>query len=54
MQGLAKLSRALLAKQLIPRYLEANLPQLAARTEEGSVQAAGSWITISIGTPKAK
>jgi hypothetical protein len=52
-QAMAKLSKSPLAKQLIQRYLEATLPELAALTEERSVAAVGSWIVISIGPSKA-
>jgi len=53
-EAMAKLSKSPLAKQLIQRYLEATLPELAALAEERSVAAVGSWIVISIGPPKAK
>ena len=50
--ALAKLSKSPLAKELIQRYLEATLPELAALAEERSVAAVGPWIVISIGPPK--
>jgi hypothetical protein len=52
--ALAELSKSPLAKQLIQRYLEATLPELAALTEERSVSSVGPWLVISIGAPKAE
>lgn len=53
-QSLAKLANEPLAKQLVQRYLEATLPELAALTEDRTVTAIGPWIVISIGAPKAE
>jgi hypothetical protein len=52
--ALAKLAKEPLAKNLINRYLETIIPELAALTENRSVDAVGSWLVISIGAPKAK
>ena len=52
-EALEALSKQPLAKQLIQRYLEATLPELAALAEEWSVTAIGQWIVIGIGAPKA-
>jgi hypothetical protein len=52
-QALAKLSKEPLAKRLIGKYLETILPELAALTENRSVDSIGSWLVISIGAPKA-
>jgi hypothetical protein len=51
-QALAKLTKNPLAKQLVQRYLEATLPELAALTEERAVTAVGDWLVLSIGAPK--
>jgi hypothetical protein len=53
-QALEQLSKQPLARQLVQTYLEATLPELAALTEERSVEAVGPWIVISIGAPRAK
>jgi len=53
-QALAKLSKNPLAKQLVAKYLETILPELAALTENRSVDSVGSWLVISIGAPKAE
>jgi hypothetical protein len=53
-QDLVKLAKSPLAKQLVNRYIEAILPELAALTENRSVDAVGPWLVISIGAPKAK
>ena len=47
-EALDKLTKRPLAKQLIQRYLEATLPELAALTEERSVTAVGQWVVIGI------
>ncbi len=52
--ALDKLSKSPLAKQLIQRYLEATLPELAALAEETSVVCIGPWVVITIGPPKSK
>jgi hypothetical protein len=51
---LAKLAKQPLAKALVNRYVETILPELAALTENRSVDAVGSWLVISFGAPKAK
>lgn len=48
----AKMSKRPLANQLVQRYLEATLPELAALAEERSVDAVDSWVVIRIGAPK--
>jgi hypothetical protein len=53
-QDLAKLSREPLARELANRYIETILPELAALTENRSLDSAGPWLVISIGAPKAK
>ena len=52
-EALEKLTKQPLAKQLVQRYLEATLPELAALTEERTVTSVGQWLVISIGAPKA-
>jgi hypothetical protein len=52
-KDLAQMINRPLAKQLAQRYLEAIMPELAALTEERSVDAVGSWLVISVGMPKA-
>ena len=52
-QALEDLTKRPLAKQLVQRYLEATLPELAALTEERTVTAVGPWLVISIGAPQA-
>ncbi len=52
-QALAKLSKQPLAKKLVGKYLETILPELAALTENRSVDSVGQWLVISIGAPKA-
>ena len=49
---LAEMSKRPLAKQLVQRYLESTLPELAALAEERSVDAVNSWVVIRIGAPK--
>jgi hypothetical protein len=51
-QALEKLTKQPLAKQLVQRYLEATLTELAALTEERTVTAIGPWLVISISAPK--
>jgi len=53
-EAMEKLSKQPLAKQLIQRYLEATLPELAALTEERSVTAIGPWVVICVGAPKTE
>ncbi len=50
--ALAKLSKQPLAKQLVGKYLETILPELAALTDNRSVDSVGQWLVISIGAPK--
>ncbi len=52
-QALEKLTKQPLAKQLVQRYIEATLPELAALTEERTVTAVGQWLVICVGAPKA-
>jgi hypothetical protein len=52
-QDLVKLSKQPLAKALIHKYVETILPELAALSENRSVDAVGPWLVISIGAPKA-
>jgi hypothetical protein len=52
-QDLVKLSKVTLHKNLIHRYLETLLPELAAFAENRSVDSVGPWLVISIGAPKA-
>ncbi|MDG2221909.1 MAG: hypothetical protein P8L85_11035 [Rubripirellula sp.] len=49
---LAEMSKRPLAKQLVQRYLETTLPELADFAEERSVDAVGSWVVIRVGTSK--
>src|SRR6516225_2465454 len=51
-QDLVKLSKVPLAKALIHKYLETVLPELAALSENRSLDAVGPWLVISIGAPK--
>jgi hypothetical protein len=53
-QDLAKLSKQPLAKTLIHKYVETILPELAALTEDRSVDSVGPWLVISVGAPKGK
>jgi hypothetical protein len=53
-QALEKLTQSPLAQELVQRYLEATLPELAALTEDRSVASVGPWLVISIGAPKAE
>jgi hypothetical protein len=47
------MSKQPLARQLVQRYLESTLPELAGLAEERSVDAVDSWVVIRIGAPKA-
>ena len=49
---LAEMSKRPLAKQLVQRYLETTLPELAALADERSVDAVDSWVVIRVGTSK--
>jgi hypothetical protein len=51
-QDLVKLSQQPLARQLVQRYLETTLPELAALADNRSLDAVGPWLVISIGSPK--
>lgn len=48
---LAEMSKRPLARQLVQRYLESTLPELAALAEERSIDAVDSWVVIRIGAP---
>ena len=50
-QDLVKLSKVPLAKALV--YLETVFPELAAFSDNRSLDAVGPWLVISIGAPKA-
>jgi hypothetical protein len=52
-QALVKLSKVPLAKALVHKYLQTVLPELAALSENRSLDAVGPWLVISIGAPKA-
>jgi hypothetical protein len=52
-QDLVKLRKEPLAKRLVQRYLETELPELAALAENRSLDAVGPWLVISVGAPKA-
>jgi hypothetical protein len=51
-EALEQLTKRPLAKQLVQRYLEATLPELAAVTEERTVTSVGQWVVISVGAPR--
>ena len=51
-QDLVKLSKNPLAKALVQKYLETVFPELAALSENRSLDAVGPWLVISIGSPK--
>jgi hypothetical protein len=51
-EALAKSTRVPLAKELVRKYLETILPELAALSENRSVDSVGQWLVISIGAPK--
>jgi hypothetical protein len=53
-KDLVKLSKIPLAKALIDKYLETELPELAALGENRTLDAVGPWLVISVGGPKAK
>ena len=50
---LQELSGSPLTKQLVQRYLESQLPELAALAKERSVSAIGPWVVIRIGAPES-
>jgi hypothetical protein len=51
---LESLSKRPLAKQLVERYLESTLPELAALGEERSVDAVDQWVVIRVGARQEK
>jgi hypothetical protein len=53
-QALADLSKKPLARLLVREYIESVLPELAALTDEITVDGVGSWLVITIGPPKAE
>jgi hypothetical protein len=53
-QDLVKLTKNPLAKALVQKYIEVEFPELAAFSENRSVDAVGPWLVLSIGAPKAK
>jgi hypothetical protein len=53
-QDLARISKVPLAKALIDKYLETELPELARLGENRSVDAVGPWLVITVGGPKPK
>jgi hypothetical protein len=53
-KDLAKLSKKPLAKPLVHAYLKSSLPELAALTENWSVDSVGPWLVVSVGAPEAK
>ena len=53
-QDLVKLSKNPLVKELIHKYLETVLPELAALSENRSLDSVGEWLVISVGAPKGK
>jgi hypothetical protein len=53
-KDLVALSKNPLAKALINKYIETEFPELAALSENRSLDAVGPWLVISIGAPKAK
>jgi hypothetical protein len=52
-KDLVKLSKEPLAKALVHKYIETEFPELAALSENRSLDAVGPWLVISIGAPKA-
>jgi hypothetical protein len=53
-RDLVKLSKNPLVKALLEKYIETEFPELAALSENRSIDAVGPWLVISIGAPKAK
>jgi hypothetical protein len=53
-QDLVKLSKEPLAKALLHKYIETEFPELAALSDNRSLDAVGPWLVISVGAPKAK
>jgi hypothetical protein len=53
-QDLVKLSKQALAKALVHKYIETVFPELAALSENRSLDAVGPWLVLSIGAPKGE
>jgi hypothetical protein len=53
-QDLVTLSKQPLAKALVHKYIQTVFPELAALSENRSLDAVGPWLVISIGAPKAQ
>jgi hypothetical protein len=53
-RDLAKLSKVPLAKALVHKYLETEFPELAALSNNRSLDAVGPWLVLSIGAPKSR
>ena len=53
-KDLVKLSKVPLAKALVHKYIETEFPELAALSDNRSLDAVGPWLVLSIGAPKAK
>jgi hypothetical protein len=53
-QDLVKLSKQPLAKALVHKYIETVFPELAALSENRSLDAVGPWLVLSIGAPKGE
>jgi hypothetical protein len=53
-QDLVKLSKEPLAKALVNAYIKTVFPELAALSENRSLDAVGPWLVMSIGAPKAR
>jgi hypothetical protein len=51
-QDLVKLSKVPLAKALVRKYIETEFPELAALSENRSLDAVGPWLVLSIGAPR--
>jgi hypothetical protein len=51
-QDLVKLSKVPLAKALVHKYIETEFPELAALSENRSLDAVGPWLVLSIGAPR--
>ena len=53
-QALEALTKRPLAKELVKKYIETTLPELAALSKERTVTAVGPWLVLSIGAPEAE
>ena len=53
-QALEALTKRPLAKELVKKYIEATLPELAALSKERTVTAVGPWLVLSIGAPETE